>query len=183
VRRKRLFTFLPIGQRDDWEYATPPDHPNAASLATVYTMIARAIGIAQNREGLSAVTIDKYWDDASKTATWHGQLAKRATLGALTPLAGDARLNESNVIGEMRLGRLAILRGSFTRGNGSTGEHFMLGTLYTPYTDGDRGAVVANDPFTGQQVLIDRVTRRVFWPSDFPLADFTVDGYQPVTLN
>jgi hypothetical protein len=42
--------------------------------------------------------------------------------------------------------------------------------------------VVANDPWTGRQVLINPATKRVVSPAGFPLAGFEIDGYRPATL-
>ena len=42
--------------------------------------------------------------------------------------------------------------------------------------------IVANDPWTGQQVRINRSTKAVVAPAGFPLAQFKVDGFQVVTL-
>src|SRR5262249_18617334 len=64
----------------------------------------------------------------------------------------------------------------------STGVHWMLGTLYTRNASQTVDAVIANDPFTGQQVTIDPTTKKVVAPADFPLRNFTVKGYQRVVL-
>ena len=42
--------------------------------------------------------------------------------------------------------------------------------------------IVANDPWTGQQVQIDPVTKHVVLPANFPLANFTVNGMQSLTI-
>jgi hypothetical protein len=183
VKQHRVFNFLPISQLDDSQYATPPAHADAASLATVYTMIARAIGITKNVAALQGIKIDtRYWVDATQIAKWRGAVTTRATLGALTDIPAGIPLDKSNVIGAMRLGDLVILRGTFSSG-GSTATHYMLGTLYTVDNRGRLAAVVAHDPWTGAQLVIDPNTKTVVAPSDFPLAGFTIDGYQPVTLN
>jgi hypothetical protein len=43
--------------------------------------------------------------------------------------------------------------------------------------------VIGNDPWTGEQVMIDPATKKIVSPADFPLANFKIDGYQPVTVN
>jgi len=43
--------------------------------------------------------------------------------------------------------------------------------------------VVAHDPWSGRQVMIDPATKKVFSPASFPLAKFRVNGYRQVTLN
>ena len=182
VKSTRVFTFRPISQRDKSQYAGASTGANAASLAAVYTMIARAIGITRNVATLKDVPIDRYWKDATKTAVWNGPVTTRATVGELKTLGANARLNNANVIGEMKVGRLVMLRGSYTRNNGAKVEHWLLGTLYT--TSGNvLDSVIANDPWTGMQVMIDPSTKKVVSPAAFPLANFKVDGYRPVTLN
>jgi hypothetical protein len=41
---------------------------------------------------------------------------------------------------------------------------------------------VAHDPWTGQQIEIDPASKTVVTPG-FPLRNFVVDGYQPVTID
>ena len=182
VRSSKVFVFLPIGQLDKSQYKTEPVHADKASLATVYTMIARAIGITKDIAALRNVTISRYWDDASQTAHWDGEITAHASLGALRTIAGNARLDGSNVIGQMDRQRLVILRGSYKKSGGGTATHFMLGTLYTK-AGGAVQAVVAHDPWTGEQVSIDRATKKVISPANFPLANFKVNGYRRVTIN
>jgi len=175
-----VFSFLPIGQSDTAQYIGNPAHTADASLAVVYTMIARAVGISDNVSTLKSVKIDKYfWHDATQTTTFSGPLATHATLGALKILSASAHLDATNVAGQMNAHRLVILRGAYTKSGGGTAVHYMLGTMYTK-----KGAavqtVVADDPWTGTQVEISPVTRKVVTPN-FPLATFKVNGYQPVT--
>jgi hypothetical protein len=175
-----VFTFLPISQSDKSLYIGNPSHTATASLAAVYTMIARAIGVSDNVSTLENVKIDKYfWHDATQTTTFSGPITGHATLGALKILTAAAHLDATNVTGQMDLRRLVILRGTYTKSGGGTAIHYMLGTMYTK-----KGAavqtIVANDPWTGTQVEIDPVTRKVVTPG-FPLATFKVNGYQPVT--
>ena len=182
VNRGSVFTFLPMDQHDDAQYSTPPTGGDALSLAAVYAMIARAIGVTGNFGQLKNVKVDRYfWDDAGRTARWRGPVTTYATLGSITALAARVALANSNVVGEMKSGKLVILRGTYTKSNGAKAEHWMLGTLYTG--SGTRpDTVVANDPWTGMQVTIDPATKRVVSPANFPLTDFKVDGYQTVTL-
>jgi hypothetical protein len=182
VKTGRVYTFLPIGQREKSEYATPPANANAASLAAVYTIIARAIGVTKNIARLRDATINVFWKDAAKTAVWRGPVTTRATLGTFKAIAAKGRLSNANVIGEMKIGNLVILRGTYTKANGAKAEHWLLGTLYTA-SGNVLDSVIANDPWTGMQVTIDPATKKVVWPADFPLANFKVDGYQPVTVN
>jgi len=183
VVRKRLFTFLPISQQAREHYANSPAAADGASLAAVYTMIARAIGITRNVAALKGLKIDKYfWNDVTRTATWRGPVTTRATLGTFAAIPAGVTLNDTDVISEMNSARLVMLRGRYTTAGGASARHWLLGTLHTK-----RGkkvsAIVANDPWTGKQVTIDPATKRVVSPENFPLNNFTVDGYQPVTLN
>ena len=81
-----------------------------------------------------------------------------ATLGAFQSVAPSASLN--NVVARMENEKLVLLRGTYERG-GQTARAWMLGTLFTSKDDGTLIAVVANDPFTGEQVEIDPVTKMV----------------------
>jgi hypothetical protein len=121
-------------------------------------MIARAIGVTRDIAALKTVKIDRFWNDTKKVAVWRGPASTLATLGTLKPIAGSTRLNNTNVIGEMAISRLVILRGRYTR-NGRKAEHWMLGTLYT--TSGNAPiAVIANDPWTGCRCRSIRRARR-----------------------
>jgi hypothetical protein len=59
----------------------------------------------------------------------------------------------------------------------------MLATSFITDSDGHVTALVADDPWTGLQVRIDAQTKQVIAPADFPLAGFTVDAYETVTLD
>jgi hypothetical protein len=181
VKRGRVYTFLPIGQHDKSHYVSPPTRTDPFSLAAVYAMIARAIGVADDVAVLRNVKIERFWNDTKKIAVWRGPATTQATLGTLKSIAANARLNNANVIGKMKIGRLVILRGTYTKANGIKAEHWLLGTLYTA-SGNVLNAVIANDPWTGMQVTIDPVTKKVIWPANYALTGFKVDGYQPVTL-
>jgi hypothetical protein len=175
-----VFSFLPVSQSDKSQYIGTPAHTADASLAAVYTMIARAVGISDNVSTLKNVKIDKYfWHDATQTTTFSGPVASHATLGALKILSASAHLGATNVIGQMNAHRLVILRGAYTKSGGGTAPHYMLGTMYTKKGTAVQ-TIVANDPWTGTQVEISPVTRKVVTPG-FPLSTFKVNGYRPVT--
>ncbi|MPZ55601.1 MAG: hypothetical protein GEU91_03705 [Rhizobiales bacterium] len=180
----KVFVFLPISQLDGSQYLTPPENADLAVLATVYTMIARAIGIAQNVNQLTNVAIDRYfWDDATQSTTWKGPVKNYATLGPFTAIAGNTPLDVTNVVGAMNMReQVVILRGRYTS-DGTNVTHWMLGTLYTEDDNGNPTAILAHDPWTGQQVKIDPTTKRVVSPENFPLANFKVNGYRTVTVN
>ena len=174
-----IFSFSPIQQTDKSQYQGVSTHANAASLATVYTMIARAVGNTDNVPLLKDVKIDKYfWKDATQTTTFAGPLTTHATLGAMKPIAAATPLNAANVIGQLNIRRLVILRGTYAKAGGGIGTHHMLATLYTKTASNGVNTVVANDPFTGTQVEINPTTKRVTTP--FPLKNFTVNGYRAV---
>jgi hypothetical protein len=175
-----VFTFLPIGQRDASQYLTPPVHADQASLATVYAMIGRAIGVTDNVGTLQNVKIDKYyWHDATQTTTFSGPITTHATLGPMKTIAAATPLDGTNVVGEMNAHRAVILRGTYKKAGGGAATHYMLGTLYTKL-GANVSTIVANDPYTGTQIEISPKTKTVVTPN-FPLAGFVVDGYRSVT--
>jgi hypothetical protein len=182
VRTSKVFTFLPISQHEALQYNTPPADSDLTALATVYTMIARAIGITQNVPQLTNAAIDKYfWDEAAQTTRWRGAVKDYASLGTLTTI-GAVPIDAANVTGAMDNEQLVILRGRYVTEGGDPATHWMLGTLYRK--DGlFITAIIAHDPWTGQQVTIDPATKRVVVPADFPLENFKVNGYRPVTVN
>lgn len=185
VRNNQVFAFLPINQFDDSQYTHKPAHADGAALATVYTMIGRAVGITEHIKTLQGAyaTIDHYyWHDATQKTTYFGPVTHRATLGPLTKIPLAARLGGTNVIHAFNQQKLAILHGTYIK-NGKKAEHWMLGTLYITGAGNVVTAVVANDPYTGAQVQISTSTKRVAKPKNYPLADFIVDGYQTVTIN
>jgi hypothetical protein len=177
----RSFSFDPISQLDTSQYATAPAHADAASLATVYAMIARGIGRTRDDAALANAKISDFWDDGTQTATWQGPVTAFATLGAVTPLPAGVPINRDNVILEMSNKNLVILRGTVMNGGVPT-THWMLGTLFTRDGDGLPATVVAHDPWSGKQVTIRRKTKMVVAPADFPLTGFKIDAYQPVTV-
>jgi hypothetical protein len=183
VRFDKPFIFLPISQLDRSQYLNTPQHADEADLATVFTMIARSIGIAFNDPDLIDAEIDKFfWDDATQKTSFDGPVTTYAKLGTPVPLANGAALDDTNVIGLMRNQKLVILRGTFTKNGGGSVRHRVLGTLFREDSSGTVTAVLANDPWTGRQVTIDPLSKQVIAPDDFPLANFTVDAYRPVTL-
>jgi hypothetical protein len=182
VAFSRPYVFVPIGQLEDGEYKTAPAHADEAALATVYTMIARSVGISDGDNRLVNTKIDRFfWDDATQTTFWRGPVKIYAQLGSMTAIAAATPLNNANVVGSMNAGKLVILRGVYRKG-GATETHWMLGTLYTKDSGNNVDAIVANDPFTGKQVRIDPTTKTVQSPANFPLQHFRVNGYRPVTL-
>ena len=180
-----VFAFLPLGQLDTSQYLNPPAHSDEAALATVYTMIARAVGITDNIATLKGNNgkIDRYfWNDSTQTTTFKGPITSHATLGTLTNIPAASHLNGSNVIPAFNHHQLVILRGTYTGSGGTAVTHWMLGTLYTK-TGATMDTVVANDPWTGMQVEIDQETKTVVSPAGFPLTNFKVNGYRVVTIN
>ena len=172
VRSNRVFTFLPISQFDESQYSTPPADPNLTALATVYTMIARAIGITRWRPTTDDVAIDRYfWDEATQKARWRGPVKNYATLGPMTAISSRTPIEVANVIGVMDAEQLVILHGTYQPEGGAKVRHWMLGTLYTTDSGSTPNAVIAHDPYTGQQVTIDLATKKVVSPANFPLTN------------
>jgi hypothetical protein len=181
VRANRIYTALPIMQGDKSQYAGNPVHTAAASLATVYTMAARAIGQTRGVARLDDVKINKYfWHDATQRTTFAGPITSHATLTPMKPIAPATPLNNANVIGKLNAQNWVVLRGTYQKPGGGTGTHYMLATLYTK-----RGPaaelVIANDPFTGEQIAIDPATKDVVVPNNFPLPGFKVNGYATIS--
>jgi hypothetical protein len=182
VAFNRPFVFLPINQREDFEYKIAPAHARDASLAAVYTMIARSVGINNGDSRLVDVKIDRFfWNDVTRRSVWRGPVRLYARLGRLLRIPAGTPLNNANVIRSINQRKPVILRGSYRRANGTLGTHWMLATLYTQNSSRAVNAIIANDPFTGRQVRINPVTKRVM-SSGFPLKTFRVNGYRPVTL-
>jgi hypothetical protein len=180
----RIYTFLPISQLDPAQYLTPPAHADAASRATVFTMLARAIGVAKNVAELTDVAVDEFfWNDANQRTFFRGPVTEHATLGPFTAMAGADPIGDANVIGPLKARKVVAIRGRFTKEDGGIAQHFMLATLFTANRNGIVTALVADDPWTGQQVRIDPVTKTVVSPANFPLARFKVNGFQVITLN
>jgi hypothetical protein len=144
-------------------------------------MIARAIGYGFEVSDLQDVKIDRYfWNDKNQTTSWQGIVTTYATLGDFKPISAGTSL-KNNVIAQMKKKNLVLLHGTYQDGS-KTAESWMLGTLFSAEEDGTPVAVFANDPFTGEQVQIDPDTKTVVSPRKFPLKNFTVDGYQSVTI-
>jgi hypothetical protein len=77
VRANKIYTALPIMQSDKSQYLGNPKHANVASLATVYTMVARAIGQTLGVPSLDNVRIDRFfWRDAQDVVPRSGYDAR-----------------------------------------------------------------------------------------------------------
>jgi hypothetical protein len=179
-----VYTFLPVSEHEPSEYTGASAHADAASLAVVYTMLARAIGITDSVALLNNVKIDKYfWHDATQTTTYTGPVTTHLTFGNLTSVGSGVALGTGNVIGKLNLGNVVILRGTYVKADRTLGTHYMLATLYTKNANGTVSAVVADDPWTGQQVTVNPITKKVLSPANFPLTNFTVNAYRAVSLH
>jgi hypothetical protein len=181
VRHSRVYVFVPITQFDNVEYFERPEHPEGASRATVFTMVARAIGFAEDVDELkeTETPIDTFWFDATQETRWAGPVANHAALGDVTE--HDGNIGEGNIIGLIRQSRVVALRG-FHGPDRDRAPHWMLATSFTVNPNGTVKELVANDPHTGKQVRIDPATRRVETPAMFPLENFRVTDYQPIML-
>lgn len=184
VQPGKIFTFLPIEQLEPTEYQAPPKFAMRASLAAVYTMIARAIGYTDGDAAIMSTKIDEFfWDDAAKKAKWAGPVTTHATRSSLLALSANTPIDDSNIIGLLKSKHIVIIRGHYDSSSSGTAPHWMLATLFTADAGNATTNLIANDPWTGTQVWIDPATHQVVRPAVFPLANFTVDGYQSVTLN
>jgi len=184
VQPGKIFTFLPIEQLEPTEYLTPPNFADSASLAAVYTMIARAVGYTDIDPAIKATKIDEYfWNDANQTATWTGPVTSYATLSSPLTLPAGTPIDDSNIIGALKSKHIVIIGGHYDLPGGGTALHSMLATLFTADGGNVTTNLIANDPWTGTQVWIDLATHQVVRPAGFPLTNFTVDSYQSVTLN
>jgi hypothetical protein len=177
VKDQRLFTFLPISQREKSEYSAPVQHADQASLAAVYAMIARAIGITKSIALLSDALIDDFWDDAQRKASFAGRVTNHAALAPLEGIGAAEPIRGTSVIDPLRSDHVVIIRGV-----AGSRVHWMLATSFITDPEGRVLRLVANDPWTGRQVQIDPATKRVVAPADFPLRSFTVNGYRVVSL-
>ncbi len=175
-----IFIFLPISQHDRAQYRRRANFAARASKATQYTVIARATGITRDIRELRHAKIDDFWDAATQAAVWWGPLTGHATLGKLRRLEADEPLT-ARVVARLAADELVLLRASY-RNFGEEAVHWMLATSYTVNADGQVNGIIANDPWTGQQVTIDPVTKSVTSPENHPLLDFVVSGFQIVTL-
>src|SRR6185312_13114059 len=145
-------------------------------------MVARAIGTTNDIAQLRNAKIDgPFWDDAAQMASFRGPVTQYAMLGQLTPIPAATPIG-SNVVGPMKLGKLVLLRGTYRRPDHTLGTQWLLGTLFTRNPDRTLAAIVALDPWTGAQVMVDPTTKAVVSPAPFPLRNFRVNGFQPVML-
>lgn len=173
----KVFTFLPISQLEPSEYGISVNHAKAAGLAAVYTILARGIGITEGNIGLEESTIDQFWDDAAQKASFTGPLTEHASLGSFRKITGSTPLGSSNVITPLRSHKPVILRG-----RAGKKIYWMLATSFMVDSTGALKEVIADDPWSGRQVHIDPVTKHVAKPSGVAPPDFTVDGFEVVTL-
>ena len=177
-----VFVFLPISQLERAQYATAPHHADRASLAVVYTMIARAIGITHNFAQLRNVKADKYfWTDATQTTRWKGPVKTYAILGALKPIAAGTPLNGNKC--DRPDGCAEACHPARHLQEEWRRHCDALDARHALYESGwRRSERRGGRPWTGTQIQIDPKTKKVVSPSNFPLANFKVNGYQPVTL-
>jgi hypothetical protein len=184
VQSGKIFTFLPIEQLEPTEYLNPPNFADGAALAAVYTIIARAVGYADNDAAIKMTKIDEFfWNDTTQTATWSGPVTTHATLSSPLALPAGTQIDDSNIIGPLKTKHVVIVSGAYDLPGGGTASHSMLATLFTADASNVTTNLIANDPWTGTQVWIDPATHQVVRPAGFPLTNFTVDGYQTVTFN
>jgi hypothetical protein len=177
-----VYVFPPLGQFDDLAYADAATHEDAAALGTVYAMLGRGIGFADGVTPLQNVTIDTYFNDATQKTIWTGAIKQHAKRGSWTQIAKSEPIGDGNVIGALRAHRAVIVSGTYDNGDGQK-THYLLATSFTDKNDGSITGLVADDPWTGHQVLIDPDSKAVSRPADFPLHGFQVTRFQTVTLD
>jgi hypothetical protein len=178
----RVYVFLPISQHDASQYKKKPNNTNITAAAAVYTMIARAIGLTKGVAELNGVKIDRYfWDSDTKTAAWRGPVRQHARLGRLNTLGTNTLLDEQRITRALRNRKLVILRATNAAG---TVTHWLLATLYTSNRKGSLVRIIAHDPWTGRQIEINPLTKKITAPRPVPvrIKRVIIDGYQVVTL-
>ena len=119
--------------------------------------------------------------EATRKTHWQGPITTYATLGALTTIPAAQPIG-TNLITPLRADKLAVLRGSYRTSRGALASHWLLATSLVTAANGVVTEIVADDPWTGQQVRINRNTKAVVAPAGFPLSQFKVNGFQIVTL-
>jgi hypothetical protein len=145
--------YLPISQYDAHQYggATLPGYQDRAGAAAVFTMLAR--GVTHAVDGIP--TIDNLFDAAKGAVDWSGvgwsnPAAAKVTLSdgaghAATPDAPFPLQAGKTDLGAM-LAKGPVLIGSAPDGSGNVSWLLAIGI-------GEQG-IVANDPITGQRVLL-----------------------------
>jgi hypothetical protein len=138
--------YLPISQYDAAQYSGDklPDYADRAGLATILTMIDRAI--AHDK----APTIDHLFDPA-KGADWHGvgwqnPFADKVTFAAGAQASGPNAANALPLDGTTDLGALLGHGPVILAGAGETS--WLLATVRT------EAGILANDPVSGLHVLL-----------------------------
>lgn len=178
VKADRIFTFLPIRQFDRAEYSKPAPHANRASEAAVYTMLARAIGITKNLPRMTAIRIDTtYWHDSTQTTTFNGAITAHATRGPVIELAAATPISAANILRYLNANRVVLISGPTAQGT-----HYMLATSYQTDGTGKVIGLIADDPYTGQQVRIHPTTKKLVAPAGFRLSTFKVTSFRVITL-
>ena len=139
--------YRPISQYDAAQYSGGKvvDHADQAGLATILTMIARAIAHD------NVPTIDQLFDSAKSAADWHG-------VGWQNPLADKVtfsigpQASEPSVATALALDSKTDLGALLGHGpvilEGSSDTAWLLAVART------KDGIVANDPLTGMRVLL-----------------------------
>jgi len=186
----------PIGQLDtDARFGTYQSTNSQAAMdknstckATVYTMVARALGMNAK--------IDDFWSpsDGAVVGALSSKLDPRGDVATGTVIQSKQGTGLSDVVSKLGENNPVILRGSIlqygaanpknpTPGTNYYESHFMLAVGVN-----SQGNLVANDPLSGQQVTIDKTTGQVINPPEklkalgFNALDKKFGGYQVVTL-
>jgi filamentous hemagglutinin family protein len=152
-------SYLPISQFDENQYSQfkLPGYEGHAGEAAVFTMIARGVD-PQNAAGYM---IDKFWNGTS--SDW--SQANTVVSGKVTFTDGAGKAVDPNgnagfpiVAGSTDFGQM-LKNGPVMISDGATPAHWLLATQLTA----DGKGIVANDPASGKQVVLnyDAATKTV----------------------
>lgn len=148
----------------DTTYKATPAYGNGAyrwahtCLSTVFAMIEqskpggnRAYRIGADMYDASGKLIGNTWNDVSGATS----------VGLTFKSSGDIPFDVTTVRAELNAGRPVILHGDSANGTGPGGidDHYMLAVGLAP-----NGDIIANDPYTATQVIIDPITLQAKLP-------------------
>jgi filamentous hemagglutinin family protein len=151
-------TYLPISQFDANQYSPfkLADWADQAGLAAIYVMLARGI----DQPHAADAFIDGFWNGTSPAWTPLQSFTGKVTFsdGAGNNVAPTGNAGFAIVAGTTDFGQL-LKSGPVMISNGATPAHWLLATQLTS----DGKGIVANDPASGKQVVLnyDAATKTV----------------------
>ena len=151
-------TYPPISQFDPNQYSQfkTADWATQAGEAAIFVMIARAV----DQEHAADAFIDGFWSGTAAAWTppqfFAGKVTFLDAIGTSVSPAGNA--GSQITAGTTDFGQL-LKNGPVMISNGATPAHWLLATQLTP----DGKGIVANDPASGKQVVLnyDAATKTV----------------------